>query len=224
VKLPRLKISTATVYKADQDTLKDFLAKHENLEEVDVAVRREFRKNLLDVIKQRCPNLRKLHLKAKKFVDFVGGSEQTIDWTFLRAMTRLKDFQLSRPFCKNPNWEAHGSGTRLLESLPRNQLERLGLRGIGFGRRNFCGFLGNHDLEEEPELPFKLDLLRGFLNLRRLSFFRCPDAVEDDVMRFIVTEMTSLEELEVSHCTHLTDAGLAGSLEDGSDSIRNLKG
>jgi len=47
--------------------------------------------------------------------------------------------------------------------------------------------------------------------------------VNDAIMCFIVSEMTTLEEFEVSHCSRLTDAGIAGTSEDGSDSIRNLK-
>jgi len=108
VKLPRLQILTASVFKADQDKLKDFLANHEHLEEVDVAVKREFGKNLFNVIRQLCHNLKKLHLKAKKFVDSAstaGGRQKNVDWTFLGALTRLRDFQLSRPHCKNPNWK-----------------------------------------------------------------------------------------------------------------------
>jgi len=73
-------------------------------------------------------------------------------------------------------------------------------------------------------LPFKLDLLRGLRNLRRLSLRYCTDAVDDNIMRFIVSEMTSLEELEVSHCSGLTDRGIVGTSEDNSDSIRNLRG
>jgi len=222
VKLPRLKLLTGTVRKTDQDTLRDFLVNHaDTLEEVDVAVKEEFVKNLFDVIKQRfCPKLIKLRLKSKKFVDSVGGREEFIDWTFLGTMTRLKDFQLSRPKCNNANWEAYGNGSRLLESLPRNQLQRLGFRGIGW---RTCTFWRRNELDDEPELSFKLDLLRGFLNLRRLSLRYCPDAVDDDVMRFIVTRMTSLEELEVSHCSKLTNNGISGTLEEGSDSIGNLK-
>jgi len=45
--------------------------------------------------------------------------------------------------------------------------------------------------EDEPALQSKLDLLRGFRNLERLRFNRCPDVADDDVMRFTVTQMTS---------------------------------
>jgi len=125
LKLPRLQVLTVTVYKADQDNLSHFLLNHDTLEELDVAVKKEFGKNLFDIIKQRSGNLKKLHLKAKKFVEFVGGREEFIDWTFLGAMTHLKDFQLCRPKCKSDaNWETYGNGRRLLESLPRNQLQR----------------------------------------------------------------------------------------------------
>jgi len=81
-------------------------------------------------------------------------------------------------------------------------------------------------MDTEPDLVVKLELLRGFRNLKRLSLRYCSDALDDDVMRFIVMEMTSLEELEVSHCSELTDAGLMGTSENGSysDSIQNLKG
>jgi len=223
LKLPRLKILTVTIDKAEQETLEHFLVHHESLEEIEIAVRSAFGKNLFDVIQQRfCPNLKTLHLKAKNFVDSVRGRVQTVDWTFLGTMTQLRDFQLSRPYCNNnANWEAYGNGRRLLESLPRDQLERLGLRGIGTGA---AGFWRSDEVETEPSLSIRLDLLGGFRNLRRLSFYRCRDAVDDDVMRFIVTEMTSLEELEVSHCSKLSDAGIRGTLDDGSDSIRNLQG
>jgi len=225
VRLPRLKTLTATVFDVYQGPLKDFIDNHDSLEELVVHVKEEFEENLLDVVKQRCPNLKKLHLQAKEFVDSIGRRRQeqiSVDWTFLRGMTRLQDFQLSRPGCNNANWQAYGNGSRLLECLPRNQLERLGFRGIG---ARAGGFWRNDAMESQPELLFKLDLLRGFVNLKRLSLRYCPDAVDDDVIRFIVTEMTSLEALEVSHCSKLSDAGIRGTSEDGSssDSIRNLK-
>jgi len=79
-------------------------------------------------------------------------------------------------------------------------------------------------LEDEPELQFKLALLNGFKNLSQLSLRYCLNAVDDTLMSFIVTEMRALEVLEVSHCFNLSDAGIAGHLVDGSNSIRNLKG
>jgi len=223
VKFPRLQTLTLSVKRTDQGALKDFLANKDALEELDVTVKEEFGNDLLDVIKQRCcPNLKKLHLKANKFVDVVGGSEQIMDWTFLGTMTKLRDFQLTRPYNDAGNWEMYGSGTRVLRSLPRNQLKRLGFRGIG---NSDCGFWRlNDDWEDELELPFKVELLSGYRDLTRLSFYRCRDALDDDIMQFIISEMTSLEELEVTHCSGLTDAGLAGTHEDGSDSIRNVKG
>jgi len=227
VTLPRLRSLSATVSnRAQQDSLKDFLANANKdcLEELGVVVRThedyQFGKNLFDVIRQRSPTLKKLHLQAFKFVDEEGNAMSKVDWTFLGGMKYLRDFQLTRPRCVEPNLKSYGNGTILLESLPRNQLERLGLRGIGF---NSFGFWRTDVNDKEPELPFKLNLLRGFRSLRRLSLCYCCDALDDDIVRFIVEEMTSLEELELSHCSRLTDRGIAGTSEDGSDSIRNLK-
>jgi len=225
VSLPHLNNLSATVsIDREQDSLRNFLAKNNNsLLELDVAVRRhhDFGSNLFDVIRQRSPYLKKLHLQAYKFGD-EDGNEVKVDWTFLREMKVLRDFQLARPYVPvRPNWEFYGNGPLLLESLPRNQLERLSLRGIG---TKAAGFWRNDLSDNEPELPFKVDLLvRGFRNLKRLSLRYCPDAVDDEIMRVIIRDMTSLEEFEVSHCSGLSDAGIAGTSEDGSDSIRNLK-
>jgi len=223
VSLPRLASLTVTINVEGLESLKLFLAtNHQSLEEVDVGVKKQFEMKLLDVIKQRCFNVTKLHLKAKRFVaDEEQEDESRVDWTFLGDMKHLKDLALSRPHDENANWEKYGNGTRLLESLPRNQLERLSLQGIGARK---IGFWKVNALDNEPELTFKLNLLSRFRNLKRLSLWRCPDAVDDGVMQFIIKEMTSLEEFEVSQCSQLTDAGFAGNSEDGSDSIRNLKG
>jgi len=224
VTLPRLTSLTVRTNAKGQETLKDFLGRHLSLEELDVSVEEEFKLSLLDVIKEhQSANLRKLHLKAECFVESREGvGQERVDWAFLGVMTRLEDFQLLRRdlIFSSINF---GSGTRLLECLPRNQLVRLSFRGIGNKYRE-CGFWKVNEWEDEPELPFKLELLRGFRNLKVLRLTLCPDAVDDDVMQFIIREMTSLEELEVSQCSRLTDAGLAGAYEDGSDSIRNLKG
>jgi len=221
VTLPRLASLTVTINVEGLESLKQFLAtNHQSLEEVDVGVKKQFAMTLLDVIRQRCSNLKKIHLKAKRFV-VAEEEESRVDWTFLGDMKRLRDFALCRPYDKNANWEKYGNGTRLLESLPRNQLERLSLKGIGARK---IGFWKVNALDNEPELSFKLNILDGFRNLKRLSLLLCPDAVDDGVMQFIIKEMTSLEEFEVSQCSQLTDAGFAGNSEDGSDSIRNLKG
>jgi len=221
VSLPHVNILTVTIYNKDQESLKNFLIENQgSLVELDVAVKDKFGKNLFDVIRQRSPTLRKLHLTTDRFIDFTGRDEK-VNWTFLRGMKQLKDFQLARPSCNEPNWELYGTGPELLKLLPRNQLERLGLRGIGTSRQ--LGFWRPNYGEPEPELPLKLDLLRGFRNLRRLSLRYCTDAVDDNIIRFIVSEMTSLEELQVSHCSRLTDRGIVGTSEDDSDSIRNLK-
>jgi len=230
VRLPHLKSLTATVSKTGQESLKEFLGNHVYLEELDIAVQKDFGRDLFDVIKTRSANLTKLHLNAKKLVDLIGGREESVDWSFLERMIRLKDFQICRPLCNNARWDKFGNGPRILESLHprRNQLERLSFRGIGakdcgFWNRNFFGF----DVLMVVELPLhdKLELLHGFTNLKCLSFNRCPDAVDDNVMQLILTEMTSLEEFEVSHCSRLTDAGLAGTGQgEGRVSIRNLTG
>jgi len=223
VSLPRLASLTVTINVEGQESLKLFLAtNHKSLDELDVGVKKQFALTLLDVIKKCCFNVTKLHLKAKRFVaDDEEEDESRVDWTFLGDMKRLKDFRLSRPYDENANWEKYGNGTRLLQSLPRNQLEQLSLKGIGARK---IGFWKVNALNDEPELSFKLNILSGFRNLKSLSLWRCPDVVDDGVMQFIIKEMTSLEEFEVSHCSQLTDAGFAGNSEDGSDSIRNLKG
>jgi len=135
--LPFLQSFSATTSVWGQNSLNVFLLNHPHLEEIDIAIRQHFGSFLFDVIKQRSAKLKKLHLKAKKFIDFNDETDEFIDWTFRGSMTQLTDFQLSRPYCKNANWEAYGSGRRILESLPKNQLVSLRLRG--FGLRN-CGF------------------------------------------------------------------------------------
>jgi len=230
-KMPRLTSLTATTRRKGQETLERFVANHPSLEALDIAATNKLNGILFNGIRERSANLKKLHLKAKN-ID-VPGIERgdgimEVDWSFLERMTRLKDFQLSRPQCKDPKWEVYGNGSSILQMLPRHQLERLGFRGIGDKMYDFWKFsrffTNGLVISGERELRYKLDLFRGFVNLKRLSFNRCPDAVDDDIMRFIVSEMTSLEEFEVSHCSKLTDAGIAGKSEDGSDSIRNLKG
>jgi len=111
-----------------------------------------------------------------------------------------------------------------LESLSPNQLQRLSLKGTIYGESFWKTEIGN--LFVEPELSFKLDLLRGFSNLKYLSFERCGNAVDDQVIQFIFREMSQLEEFHISHCKSLTDAGIAGGYPDqsGPVSIQNLKG
>jgi len=235
VSLPRLTCLNVTVLGEGQKPLSDFLANTPSLETLDLAVvQSALGWRLFESIKRRSANLKKFHLQVKMFCRFFNseGSEERVDWSFLGGMGRLKDFQLSRPTCENARWPIYGTGTRVLQELPRNQLERLGFEGIG-ERRDEWGFWKTRLCDREPRngnvvyfepnLGYKLKLLRGFRNLKRLSFNRCLDAVDNDIMRLIVSEMTSLEEFEVSHCSRLTDAGFAGKSEDGSDSIRNLR-
>jgi len=221
---PNLRSLTVAMPWTSQDGLKGFLAKHPTLEEIDVAVESGFSTSLFDGIKARSANLRKLHLKAKKFINSVG-RQKSVDWSFLGNMTRLKDFKLGRPFCKNPNWVKYGNGAHLLQSLPKNQLERLSLKGLGGTE---CGFWKFPDAMgryvDDIDLTSKVELSEGFRNLNRLNLRRCPDSVDDKIMQLIVREMTLLQELKLSHCSRLTDTGLAGDSEDGSNSIQNLKG
>jgi len=184
VTFPRLTSLSATVTSyREQDSLKDFLASTnlKSLLELEVTVKRKngFRKNLFDVIRKRSPSLKKLHLQAPKFPDEAGNEISKVNWTFLGEMKCLKDFQLRRPRCFGPHWESYGNGTLLLESLPKNQLERLCLRGIG---AKYVGFWRTKRHGIEAELPLKLDLFRGFRNLKSLSLRHCPDAVDDDIL------------------------------------------
>jgi len=185
-----------------------------HLAEVKIIMRNEFPIQFLHKIKD-CANLKKLYLKAKRIVN--GGEEITVDWSFLGQMNQLKDFQLTHPKTSDDNWQSYGYGTLILESLPRNQLERLSLRGIGSERSGFWRVGGG-----EPELAKKLELLRGFRNLKVLSLQYCSDSVDDEVMHFVNKEITSLEVLEISHSSNLTDVAFHGILKDGSDSIQNL--
>jgi len=105
----------------------------------------------------------------------------------------------------------YGNGTRILQTLPRNQWDRLSLKGFGVRE---SGFWRVHDLmgNSEVDLISKLEVLRGFRNLNHLNLRRCPDSVDDRIMQFILSKMTSLEVLEVSHCSRLTDVGFVGTL------------
>jgi len=221
VTLPHLTFLKVKVKVRGQDNLKGFLANHPSLEELDVSAENKMKRSLWDVIKERSAHFKKLHLETKKFVDSEGKLEERVDWTFLAGMTRLKDFALVRPYEVNAKWLKFGSGGHILDSLPKNQLERLSFIGIS-GRDIDKGFWSRWDAQDIPD---KLEVLRGFRNLKRLSVRGCPKAVDDDVMQFFVAEMTSLEELEVSKSLDLTDHGIFGrDSEDGSHSIRNLKG
>jgi len=223
VTLPRLKRLKVVLQFPQNPTFEAFLDRLPLLDELDVVVLDSslfvslaVNISLLEVIKRRCANLKKLYLKLRH----ISGVQGEVDWSFLAEMKHLKDFQINRRgHCRDSNY-LFGTGQRFLTSLPKNQLERLSLQGID----DYCGFWNHLQGDPEPPLQLKLELLSGFRNLKRLSFDCCANAVDDDVMRFIVSEMTALEEFEVSHCSRLTDAGMAGNSEDGSDSIRNLKG
>jgi len=201
-----------------------------NMEELELAVKGALSAlpiDIFDVIAQRSASLKKLHLKSKELVD-LDGDYRDVDWTFLGVMTQLKDFKLSRRFTNcdyDCEFQIFGFEECLLECLPRDQLERLSLRGISARNTDFWRRNESQDDYDEAGLPFKLELLQGFRNLKSLRVNRChSNAVNDDVMRFISQEMTSLVELEFGHCSELTNAGIAGTSKDGSDSIRNIRG
>jgi len=188
------------------------------LEELDVNVRKEFDRSLFQAITKHCGNLRKLYIKAKYFIGF---GTQKPDWTFLARMTHLRDFQIRRQYSSVGQLLSYGDGPKFLQSLPREQMQRLSLKGID--NPGFWKTLNNDLVLIEPDLELKLDLLRGFRNLKQLSFLRCGNAVDDQVMQFIFREMTTLQKFEISHCYSLTDAGIAGNNPD-SVSIQNLIG
>jgi len=127
-------------------------------------------------------------------------------------MKNPEDFQLESSFGSI----SLGSGERLLEALSRNQkLQRLSLDRMNF-EDNFWRLCTQYIEREvgmvsrEAPLASKLELLRGFKNLKRLSFRRCRYAVDDEVIQLIFREMTSIQEQEFSQCPDFTDAGLTG--------------
>jgi len=81
----------------------------------------------------------------------------------------------------------------------------------------------------EADLQFKWNLFSGFSNLTRLSVQRCHYIFDDKLFQLLLKEMRALQELELSHCGNLTDAGITGCTNDGakedsSFSIADLKG
>jgi len=177
-------------------------------------------------------HLKKVHLKThRNFWPFGVGRVVIRDWGFLGEMTPLKDFQVESTFISKrlEIWRGSlGVGWRFLEWLSKNQLERLSLNEMHFqgSFRRFCSegeeryFISP---QEEVPLATKFDLLRGFRNLKRLSFRHSPNAVDDDVIQFHFRGMTALEELEVSHCSRLTDVGLAGTGPEEEEREKNRK-
>jgi len=230
--LPQLKTLTAVVDTAGTANFETFLMNHPALEELDIQVNNGTAgsRDLWEKIKRHCcasgEALKKLHLKMPEF--FLGGfGAKDNEWAFLAGMKVLEDFQLQ------VSVGSFGSGTRLLETLPRNRkLQRLSLDKMLF-ERNFWNFRsqcierGLEMVSTDAPLATKLELLRKFPNLKRLSFRHCPNAVDDDVIQLIFEEMTSLEELELSHCPYLTDVGIAGTgpqEEQARLSVQSLKG
>jgi len=212
----RLKCITATIedYKG-QESLEAFLKNHlSSLKELDISLKDEFTRTLFQVIKRLSPSLKKLHLRAKYFThdSYIQGGEEEIDWSFLKGMNHLKDFKIVQT-SKSKKRETEYLPS-LFECLPLNQLERLSCKGIkdtGFWK------ITNSALDD-----FNLD--GSFRDLRRLSFRRCKNEVNNERMQLIFREMSSLEELEITHCLSLTDTGIAGDPQNrNSLSIRNLR-
>jgi len=220
--LKRLKVEFEVV---DCPKFEAFLENLPLLDELDVSVvdtpRVFVNISLLEVIKRRCANLKKLHLKLRNFV----GIEGNVDWSFLGEMKHLKDFQINRPNIVYFLNDSFGTGPQFLYCLPKNQLEKLSLQGIrcGLGDVGFwtClnyGHFRGYNVESlhKTSTAEILDLPSRFRNLRRLSFRNSPNAVDNELLRFILRENTSLEELEFTLCPYLTNDGIAG--------IGNLKG
>jgi len=253
---PQLRSLTSVSSGDSVVNFESFLMRHPKLEELDLSVIdfRDYEDEDMDLwkaIKRRCAAagayLKKLHLKTSRYYWTCFEASLVLDWSFLEEMKTLEDFQVEVTFdslhevCE----EGLGIGPRVLECLPRNQLTSLSLKGLHFGGsfwrvspedREDSEEDSDKDegpepavvvVEEEVPLAAKLDLLRGFQNLKRLSFRLSKNAVDDDILQFIFREMSCLEELEVSHCCRLTDVGIAGSgpeKESERVSIQSLKG
>jgi len=235
---------SASVYFEDQRTLEAFINNHAPLlEELEVSVKKKLSLSLYIGIRDGCVNLRKFHVTAKYLVTLAGDEGIVNKNGDFGAMTRLKDFQFARPYDdSSSNRAIYGSGVEFLRFIASNeQLERLSFKGVGNRRYERYGFWNTRrrgrngqQTNFEVQLEMKLELIRGLRNLKRLSFIRCKNAVDDRVMQFILRELTKLEELEVSHCEGLTDVGIGGtgihkegSAAGGSSSavsFGNLKG
>jgi len=231
---PQLKTLIAAVSFAASVTFESFLTNHPKLEQLDIffydgGTNWQHDMGLWGVIKQHCSvtgmSLKKLHIEISDYFLFLSCCGANVDWTFLEGMKNLEDFRVES------TQGSLGWGLRFLECLPRNQkLDRLSLNGMHVERSFWRYRSERHEpangggISEVP-LDTKLELLRGFKNLKRLSFRHSPNAVNDEVMQFILTEMTSLEELEVSHCSRLTDVGISGTgPQEERVSLQSLKG
>jgi len=239
VTLPQLKSLTTIVSPDDTVTFETFLLHHPKLEELHLQLdvsdyeREDVDTDIWKAIKRRCAAggayLKKVHLKTEDYFWTYCKEGVVHDWSFLEEMEALKDFLVEILMgLASVSWrEALGIGPRVLECLPRNQLKSLSLLGIHCKGSFWRSSPEGREVEVSEEVPSesKLKLLRGFQNLKRLSFRHSVNAVDDDVIQFIFREMTALEELEVSHCERLTDAGMSGTgPEDERLSIQSLKG
>jgi len=225
VTLPQLKSLTAVLNADVTVNFETFLVNHPTLEEFEICVINDSihgMRGFWEAIKRRCTAssayLKKVHLNISVLLTCTDAKD---DWSFLAGMKNLEDFQLQSYF--GSGWL--GSGERLLACLPRNQkLQRLSLDRMDFAG-SFWRYCSEKKGRRRVPLDTKLEYLRGFHNLKRLSFRQCRDAVDNEVMQLIFREMTDLEELKVSDCPRLTDAGISGTgPEKNRVSFKSLKG
>jgi hypothetical protein len=220
IRLGCLNSLTLTAFEEDQEIVGAFITNQPLLEELDISIKNDFHRNLFAVVQGRSTRLKKLHIKTKCFDGFPGD----VDWSFLGLLKGLTDFKLRRPFCRTADFDSYGTGTTFLLAFgAENKLKRLSLEGI-----SETGFWRRQGTTEEPEIEYKIELLRKFTRLEELSLVRCDDSVTDDLIQWMFKEMRSLTKLEMSHCSELTDAGLTGKGLNGNDdsgvSLKNLKG
>jgi len=247
VTIPHLKTLTTVLPTSANVNFETFLINSPALEELDIEVddssspcEMDAADEFWEAFKRRCSasgnTLKKVHLTTCPFFWDAQETSVILDWSFLDEMKTLEDFQLEIDFVTLYK-KGIGIGPRVLECLPKNKLTSLRLKGIHSGGRFWRVSPEDSDNEgpepavvvtEEVPLSQKLDLLAGFRNLKHLSFRYSLNALDDEVIQFIFREMNCLEELEVSHCSRLTDLGISGTgpQEEESErvSIRSLKG
>jgi len=70
----------------------------------------------------------------------------------------------------------------------------------------------------------KMESLGRLRHLTVLNLLQCKDALDDEILHFICSNMLQLTELGFSHCEKLTDVGLTGERngERIAPGLRNL--
>jgi len=189
------KLSVGITTDHHQTMLADFMLKHETLEEIELQLGGSMPNRLLArVLGRRSGTIKTFHLKLS-FPSNTSGPRE-FEWNILHSMPRLNDFALS---IMNVN-DVH-SGQKYLESLPKNQLEKLSLEGVGWR-------IGFWNANNNGGVPFvKQDLLMGFSCLKSLRISNCPDALDDDTLKFILAEFIRLKELEIICCGKISHEG-----------------